>query len=100
MNQKGQNQKGQIVTGITVMVILIAFLALYLFFTPALHTIWGASENAAPANTPSSIYDNLYLVWPALMVVVIVLLIIWLFARAGRPEHEYSTFADISRELT
>lgn len=86
-------ERGQVVTGITIMVVLLAFFALYVLFSPALDAIWTTTETeAAGTNAPSSIWDNLRLVWPAIMVVVIIMLLVWLYARSGRVEAGYSTF--------
>lgn len=86
------DERGQVKTGIIIMVLIIAFFAIYALFSPALDEIWGVTENEAPSNAPDSIWNNLRLVWPAMFVIAIILFFVWLFARAGRTEHEYSTF--------
>lgn len=89
-------ERGQVVKAfIVVVVIFFAMIVIQAVFAGPMHTIWGVAENNTPSNAPDSIFQNLEYGWVLFIIIPVLFVVVWFFAKVGQTENEYDTFYKI-----
>lgn len=81
------------------MAVLMTAIVIATVINPQLDYFSGVMENAAPSNTPSSIYTNLDLAIPLVVIIIAVGILVYFVASTLNQEREYQTFTRILSEV-